>query len=397
LKILVAWDDLEQIDLMSLYLTNDDNYLLTTTDPEEAFNAFSTEGGWEVMVLSVRLPDIDASHNLFRRCRTLRPEVPIICGCNPDDIYRLARFMVGGMKSYILRDKNGDFLFLLAAMLESVTEWVRAEREQTIAGKLREEVESVRKLQETMIPKDVNPPQGYRVVACYEPSQVRVIGGQPVTMAGGDYYDLFTLAKDRFVVLVGDASGHGMKACMSVITMHTLVRMLRDDKHLSPADFVAMVNRNLCSQTVVNSDGGFITLVYGILLADTNEFYWCSAGHPPPIIQNMITGQIHAVADEDIGGVPLGIDDTAEYMEHKFVIPPQSRLLIYTDGLIEAFPESAGRHEEFGVKGVLETMKNSLDKPIDLALRALFDDSNTFTRGSGRHDDTSAILIERFE
>jgi serine phosphatase RsbU (regulator of sigma subunit) len=111
----------------------------------------------------------------------------------------------------------------------------------------------------------------------------------------------------------------------------------------------------------------------------------------------MITGEIHAVADEDIGGVPLGIDDTAEYMEHKFVIPPQSRLLIYTDGLIEAFPESAGRHEEFGVKGVLETMKNSLDKPIDLALRALFDDSNTFTRGSGRHDDTSAILIERFE
>jgi DNA-binding NtrC family response regulator len=115
LKILVAWDDLEQIDLMSLYLTNDDNYLLTTTDPEEAFNAFSGEGGWEVMVLSVRLPDIDASHNLFRKCRALRPEVPIICGCNPDDIYRLARFMVGGMKSYILRDKNGDFLFLLAA------------------------------------------------------------------------------------------------------------------------------------------------------------------------------------------------------------------------------------------------------------------------------------------
>ena len=397
MKIFVAWDDLEQIDLMSLYLSNEENELFTTTDAEEGFAAFSGTAGWDVAVLSVRLPDIDSGYSLFKRIRTLRPEVPVICGCNSEDIYRLARFMVGGMKSYMLRDKNGDFLFLLSAMLESVVEWVRAEREQTIAGKLREEVESVRKIQETIIPKDVVPPKGYRVVACYEPSQVRVIGGQPVTMAGGDYYDLFSLAKDRFVVLVGDASGHGMKACMSVITMHTLVRMLRDDSHMNPADFVATVNRNLCSQTVVNSDGGFITLAYGILIAETNEFYWCSAGHPPPILQSMDTGEAVAVADDDIGGVPLGIDETAEYMEHRFKIPPRSRLLLYTDGLIEAVPESGGKHVEFGVKGVADCMKRNLDKPIEQALRALFDDSNAFTKGSGRHDDTSAILIERFE
>jgi serine phosphatase RsbU (regulator of sigma subunit) len=72
-------------------------------------------------------------------------------------------------------------------------------------------------------------------------------------------------------------------------------------------------------------------------------------------------------------------------------------LLLYTDGLIEAFPESGGKHVEFGVKGVADCMKRNLDKPIEQALRALFDDSNAFTKGSGRHDDTSAILIERYE
>lgn len=159
MKIFVAWDDLEQIDLMSLYLSNEENELFTTTDAEEGFAAFSGTAGWDVAVLSVRLPDIDTGYSLFKRIRALRPEVPVICGCNSEDIYRLARFMVGGMKSYMLRDKNGDFLFLLSAMLESVVEWVRAEREQTIAGKLREEVESVRKIQETIIPKDVVPPR----------------------------------------------------------------------------------------------------------------------------------------------------------------------------------------------------------------------------------------------
>ncbi len=44
-----------------------------------------------------------------------------------------------------------------------------------------------------------------------------------MTLAGGDYYDAFAHG-DNIVVLVGDASGHGMKACMSIMTMHTLIR-----------------------------------------------------------------------------------------------------------------------------------------------------------------------------
>ncbi|MSR32684.1 MAG: response regulator [Gemmataceae bacterium] len=397
MNILIGWEDAEQVDLIAMYLGAGENKVYLANDPVHFREIIQNGTLLDVVVLSTRYPDLDHAFDLFKQVRAVRPELPIMCGCKPDDIYRLARYMMGGMKSYMLRDPNGDFLFLLNAMVESVVESVRAEREQKVAEKLREEVESVRKLQETIIPKNIKPPKGYRICARYEPSQVKVVGGQPVTMAGGDYYDLFPLKGDRFVVIVGDASGHGMKACMSVITMHTLVRMLKDDEHLNPAEFVATVNRNLCEQTVVSADGGFITMAYGVLHSDTNEFHWCSAGHPPPFIQSLDTGKIHMVANEDVGGMPLGLFDTAEYEQHIFNIPPRSRVLLFTDGLQEAFPENGGKHQVFGNDGIMATLARTIKQPIEKTLAALFDDSNAFTQGAGRHDDTSGVLIERFE
>lgn len=91
--------------------------------------------------------------------------------------------MAHGMNAYVIRDSSGDFVFMLQALLESTHEAVRAVRDQDLAAKLREEVESVRKLQASLIPQDLEAPEGYEICGRYEPSQIRVLGGQPVTMA----------------------------------------------------------------------------------------------------------------------------------------------------------------------------------------------------------------------
>src|SRR4029079_799686 len=133
-------------------------------------------------------------------------------------------------------------------------------------------------------------PAGYHMCARYEPSQIRVLGGRPVTMAGGDYYDVFRLDRNNMVLLVGDASGHGMKAAMSIMVMHTLVRMIRTHRYQNTAAFVQEINNQLCQHSVVNEEGGFITLCYGLLQLDTNELQWTSAGHPIPLVQDLSTG-----------------------------------------------------------------------------------------------------------
>lgn len=157
MKILIGWEDTEQVDLMTMYLGAGDNDITIATSKEHFSASLLSIKDLSVVLLSTRFPDLEASFELFKEIRALRPQTPIVCGCMSEDIYRLARYMKAGMKSYILRDPNGDFLFLLNAMMDSVVESVQAEREQKLAEKLREEVESVRKLQETIVRKTSNP------------------------------------------------------------------------------------------------------------------------------------------------------------------------------------------------------------------------------------------------
>jgi serine phosphatase RsbU (regulator of sigma subunit) len=83
------------------------------------------------------------------------------------------------------------------------------------------------------------------------------------------------------------------------------------------------------------------------------------------------------------------------YVNNRSVIPRNSRLVLYTDGLIEAFPgNSRGQHAEFGISGLQQTLKDTRTKPAQECLDRLFADSYAFTQGSGRHDDTSVLILE---
>jgi serine phosphatase RsbU (regulator of sigma subunit) len=306
--------------------------------------------------------------------------------------------MTGGMSAYVIRDANGDYLFMLLNVLETTVEATRAAREQEVLERLREEIDSVRKLQGSMIPQHIDAPQGYEMCARYEPSQIRVFGGRPVTMAGGDYYDVFNLDDNNIVLLVGDASGHGMKAAMSIMVMHTLVRMIRTQRYQDTAAFVVEINNQLADMTIVNEEGGFITLLYAILRLDKHEMQWTSAGHPLPLLQDLDTGEIRPMAEGDPSGLPLAVVPGADYETITTPLPPRCRILLYTDGLAEAFPEGSDDAVlQFGEKGIIRTLQETTDLSVSDTMERLFHDSNEFTQGFGRHDDTSVVLVERLK
>ena len=396
MRILVGWDNETEAELISLYLSVDENEIAVTCDRTAFLQKAFSDKQWDVVLMVTEMPDPEGAFEIFTKLLRFRPDLPIVGACHAPQVYRIVRFMTAGMRAYVLRDVGGDFVFMLQATLQSTLEAVRAEREQELAERLREEIESVRKLQESVIPAHIEAPDGYQVAARYEPSQIKVIGGRPVTMAGGDYYDVFYLDDNNLVLLVGDASGHGMKAAMSIMTMHTLVRMIRAQKYADTSAFVAEVNNQLSSQSVVNEEGGFITLLYVILRVDQQDLQWTSAGHPVPMIQDRGTGEVSLLGPPDAGGLPLGIMPEVEYETYTSPLPPNSRLVFLTDGLEEAFPEGkAGAHHQFGQDGIIRTLKETVSLPAADALQALFDDSNKFTEGAGRHDDTSVLVLDR--
>jgi serine phosphatase RsbU (regulator of sigma subunit) len=376
----VGWDDPQQADLMSMYLGIGDHDVHVVLGGDELLAQVGSVEPWDVLFLSITLPDIESGFETFRKVRRLRPDLPIVGACMASDVYRVVRFMTHGMSAYAIRDDQGDYLFMLLAVLESAVEAVRALRDQQVAEKLREEVQAVRKLQESMIPAHIEAPSGCTIVARYEPSQIRVAGGKVVTMAGGDYYDVFTLDDNHIVLLVGDASGHGMKAAMSIMVMHTLVRMIRTHRYQNTAAFVAEINNQLCQHSVVNEEGGFITLCYGLLQLDTNELQWTSAGHPIPLVQDLTTGIVRALEADTTAGLPLAIYPDMEYDTFTVRLPEAYRLLFYTDGLQEAFPEhKPTKTGEFGVDGISRTLQSQQQTNVNDALQALFDNSEAYT------------------
>src|SRR5262249_25844605 len=188
--------------------------------------------------MSQTFPTTDVGYAVFTELQTQLPDTPVVLACRLTEMIGLPRFLTHGLRSYVIRDERGDFIFLILSSLESTVEAVRSERSRKLAERLREEMDGVRKMQESIIPRDIQSHEGFSAVARYEPSEVTIAGDQPVVMAGGDYYDVFKIDDRTLVLLVGDASGHGLKACMSIVTMHTLIRMVRADGFRNTASFV---------------------------------------------------------------------------------------------------------------------------------------------------------------
>ncbi len=397
MKILVVWDQPLQIDLLQVYLSLGDHEVSWANSPEELL-ALAEAQPWDTVLMPITLPDVDRGFQTFAQLRSLRPDTPIVGVCEPLEIFHIVRFMTNGMSAYMIRDTNSDYLFMLLNVLEATVEAAQAAREQEIVKRLREEIDAVRKLQETMIPPLIDAPRGYQMCARYEPSQLRVMGGRPVTMAGGDYYDVFNFDDNSIVFLVGDASGHGMKAAMSIMIMHTLVRMIRTQNYKDTAAFVSAINDQLVEQTIVNEEGGFITLLYAILRLDTHEIQWTSAGHPLPLLQDLDTGEIRPIVEGDPSGLPLAVVPGVEYETVTSTLPPRCRVLLYTDGLAEAFPEGSDDVvHQFGETGIMRVLQKTAGLSVSDTMERLFHDSNEFTQGYGRHDDTSVVLVERLK
>jgi len=383
---------------MGIFLAAETNEVKICTTPEEYAKA-SMPGKWDVVLQAMTFPtNADEGYAQFIKHYERLPNVPLVLGCRQKEMLGLARFMTNGLKSYLIRDDNGDFIFLALASLEAAVAASRADETKKLTDMLRDEMDGVRRMQETIIPKGLVPPAGYAITARYEPAQMQVHGETAVVMAGGDYYDLFLPDKDQLALMVGDASGHGLKACMSIMAMHTLIRMFTGARYRETAAFVGEINSRLCDNAIVQSGGGFITLFYTAIDTVNHEMHWTSAGHPIALLHNMKTNEVTAIGSDSDAGLPLGIYPDVEYTSSTTSIPPASRILIYSDGLTDALPPpgSPNSQQGFGVPGLAKTLQACNNLTLEETLAQLFSVTSEYTGGHGRHDDTSVVLLERF-
>ncbi len=211
----------------------------------------------------------------------------------------------------------------------------------------------------------------------------------PNGRAGGDYYDYLSPAGNQLYILIADVSGHGTPAAFIMgITRamsHTLI-----EQQLSPQALLKKLSTVLLKTL---RTGEFITMFLGCLDMDTFQFQYACAGHQPPLLLRKRNGALEELKVER--GLPLGIIEDAEYDQETTAIEPGDRLLMYTDGIVEAFNDEK---KPYGIERLEKIIRNSGSTSADDLLETILDDLEQFVQHpldiEPLEDDVTLLLID---
>ncbi len=213
-------------------------------------------------------------------------------------------------------------LEMLAALAEGVGHILPRSRAQSLtAGTswLEQDLAAAGVLQRTFLPEALGENSaGVRVVAEYMPAYA----------VGGDFYDFVDLGNGRVMGVIGDVSGKGVTAALTMSRVSADIRRLVTEV-AGPAELLERLNHTLSARM---QDDRFVTALCVLLDAPNRRWIFANAGHVLPLLRRS-TGVVSRVAYSS--GPPLGIVAHAQYREETISVAAKDILLLATDGVFE--------------------------------------------------------------
>jgi phosphoserine phosphatase len=222
---------------------------------------------------------------------------------------------------------------------------------------------------------------------------------EPADETGGDTYDVIgcrhepgedgsrLVATDaqRVVLLLADASGHGVGPALSVTQVRAMLRMaVRVGEDL--AGIVHHLNAQLCADL---TEGRFVTAWVGVLDARERTLRSFSCGQGPLLFYRAAAQACETIETDT---VPLGcLDDLAVVPRDAIRMEPGDVFVVLSDGVIDA--ESA-TGERFGTPRVIDVIVSAREGSAEELMAALRQALTMFTGGARPDDDRTAVVIK---
>ena len=210
----------------------------------------------------------------------------------------------------------------LAALAEGVGTILPATRTRassSSAAWLEQDLSAARDLQRTFLPDQVGENSaGIRVITQYMQAHA----------VGGDFYDFIDLGGGRVMGVIGDVSGKGVTAALTMARVSADVRRFATEVG-GPAELLERLNNTLTARL---ADHRFVTALAVLLDLPNRRWVFANAGHVLPLLRRS-TGVVSRVAYSS--GPPLGIMAHAQYQEEVVSVASKDILLLATDGVFE--------------------------------------------------------------
>jgi sigma-B regulation protein RsbU (phosphoserine phosphatase) len=247
-------------------------------------------------------------------------------------------------------DDAVEILFLLAMLAILINRFARTRREEQ---RLASELEAARGMQSLLVPATPPVTPGFTVESVYIPA----------SEVGGDFFQILPGDDGSLLIVVGDVSGKGLKAAM---TVSTIIGALRNERERRPAEVLSNLNRVLHGQV-----SGFVTCAAALIAAD-GAMMIANAGHLAPYRN----GEELTI----VGGLPLGILSNGTYEETRYQLATNDRLTFVSDGVVEATND---KRELFGFART-QAISNQPAKTIAETAKQF-----------GQQDDISVLSVTR--
>src|SRR5580698_2371600 len=244
---------------------------------------------------------------------------------------------------------------------------------------MKRDLEIAREIQNWLVPSQ--PPD--------VPGAEIAFATRPQNSVAGDYYDAFyptvsAAEGGKLLLVVADVAGKSVPAALLMATMQASLRTIAGDN--APLDaLVARLNRYASAYSL---DGRrFTTAILGSYDPASGELIYVNAGHNAPVVRRIN----QSMEFLDKGGLPLGIEPSAVYETGTVSLRAGDTLVMFTDGVVEAFNESG---EEFGNGRWLNAIRNLPPGTAAQALQYLMRQVDDFVGATRQSDDITCLVFQ---
>ena len=251
-------------------------------------------------------------------------------------------------------------------LLEQYAEKRRMEYDLSIA----------RSIQQQFLPQDNPAVPGFDIAGW----------NKPADETGGDYYDFLMLPDGEMVIVVADATGHGIGPALVITACRAILRAVSSlTREISSA--LGKANDLLCEDL---SGGRFVTAFVGLLKPEQGVLQYMSAGQGPLLLYRAATG---AVEQLDATELPLGVAPWGDAVRVEQVsLSRGDIMLVMTDGFFEwTGPDD----EEFGMDRVAEVVRGDGGQSSGRLIQQIYEAVRKFGGSSPQRDDLTAVVIKR--
>ena len=345
----------------------------------EALQKLLETPDFDIILSDINMPEMDGLTLLAKVNELKNPAMKCIMVSAYGDMDNIRSAMNKGAFDFATKPIDLDDL---SRTIEKAIEQVRYIQEHNQLESIKNDLAIAGEIQQTILPRSFPPfPELTEVVDIYASMT-------PAKDVGGDFYDFFQIDDERIGLVIADVSGKGVPASLFMAVSRTLLRATAL-RGVSSAECLTYANKLLCKESL---DSMFVTVFYGIYHYKTGMMDYTNAGHNPPyLLRGGRTVECLPVASNFV----VGVFDDIEFESNTLTFGIGDTLLLYTDGVTEAFNDKREQFSESNLQDILASMHES--SSAKEVVTSVLQSVKTFSGDYPQSDDITLLSLQRIK